>query len=76
MEDAYVLAEELHAAGSVEPTLDAYERRRRPRVAWVQQQGRAVAESFRLPPAVWDATLRERGDRLMHDRFRPLVAVP
>src|SRR5262249_13313339 len=76
MEDALVLVQELRAAESVERALDAYEQRRRPRVDWVRQQSRTVAESFRLPPAIRNAALRERGDRLLRDRFRPLIANP
>jgi 2-polyprenyl-6-methoxyphenol hydroxylase-like FAD-dependent oxidoreductase len=77
MEDAWVLAAELRAAPSVEQALHAYVRRRTPRVAWVQQHSRAVAESFLLPPDIRNAVLRERGDQLMHDhRFRPLVQAP
>jgi FAD-dependent urate hydroxylase len=76
MEDAWVLAAELRAAESVEQALHAYVRRRQPRVEWVQQQSRAVADSFLLPPATRNAVLRERGDQLMYDRFRPLVPAP
>src|SRR5262249_26599007 len=76
MEDALVLAELLRATESVERALDLYESRRRPRVGWVQQQSRAVAESFRLPSATRAAVLRERGDRLLRDRYRPLLPAP
>ena len=76
MEDAYVLAEALCAEANLESTLDTYVRRRTPRVSWVQQQSRAVANSFRLPPAVRNAALRTRGDQMMHERFRPLITAP
>jgi 2-polyprenyl-6-methoxyphenol hydroxylase-like FAD-dependent oxidoreductase len=76
MEDAYVLAEALCAEANLESALDTYVRRRTPRVSWVQQQSRAVADSFRLPPAVRNAALRTRGDQMMHERFRPLIAAP
>ncbi len=76
MEDAWVLAEVLRAAESVEQALDIYASRRRPRVGWVQQQSRAVAESFGLPPAIRNAALRELGDRMMHARFGPLIPAP
>jgi 2-polyprenyl-6-methoxyphenol hydroxylase-like FAD-dependent oxidoreductase len=76
MEDAYVLAEVLHRADSVERALQTYVARRRPRVEWVQQQSRAVAESVGLPPTVRNATLRQRGDQLMQARFEPLLAAP
>jgi 2-polyprenyl-6-methoxyphenol hydroxylase-like FAD-dependent oxidoreductase len=76
MEDAYVLAEVLRSAVSVESALDIYVGRRKVRVNWVQQASRAVAESFRLPPAMRNAALRERGDQLMHQRFTPLISAP
>lgn len=76
MEDACVLAEVLRDAASIESALDTYVARRRPRVEWVQQHSRAVAESFLLPPAVRNAALRERGDQGMYDRFGPLVPSP
>ena len=76
MEDAYVLAEILRSAVSVESALDTYVRRREARVEWVQQASRSVAESFRLPPAMRNAALRERGDQLIHQRFAPLISAP
>jgi 2-polyprenyl-6-methoxyphenol hydroxylase-like FAD-dependent oxidoreductase len=76
MEDALVLAEVLHTAESVERALDTYVARRRPRVDWVAQQSREIAMNFRLPPAVFAAALRERGDQEMHERYRPLVPAP
>jgi 2-polyprenyl-6-methoxyphenol hydroxylase-like FAD-dependent oxidoreductase len=51
MEDAYVLAEVLREAESVESALGSYASRRRPRTDWVQQQSRAWAESYRLARA-------------------------
>lgn len=76
MEDAWVLAELLRSAQSLDGALEAYIARREPRVEWVRQQSRAVAESFLLPPATRNAALRERGDHLMHNRYRPLIPVP
>jgi 2-polyprenyl-6-methoxyphenol hydroxylase-like FAD-dependent oxidoreductase len=76
MEDAYVLAEILLSAASVKSAIDTYVSRRKARVEWVQQASRAVAESFRLPPATRNAALRERGGQLMHQRFAPLVTAP
>jgi 2-polyprenyl-6-methoxyphenol hydroxylase-like FAD-dependent oxidoreductase len=73
MEDAFVLAEELHAADSVEAALDRYAARRRPRANWVQEQSRAAAEGWVLPPTVRNAALRERGDQTFRDRYRPLI---
>jgi len=76
MEDACVLAEILCEAESVESALDIYVKRRRPRVDWVQQQSRARAKSLLLPPAIRNATLRERGDQSIHDNFGPLIPPP
>jgi 2-polyprenyl-6-methoxyphenol hydroxylase-like FAD-dependent oxidoreductase len=76
MEDAWVLAEVLRCAASVEQALSGYVLRRRPRVSWVRQQSRVVAESFDLPPSRRNAVLRERGDQLMHARFSPLIPPP
>lgn len=76
MEDACVLAEVLHSAPTVESALGAYVARRTPRVNWVQRESRAVAEGFRLPTAVRNAALRERGDEMLRYRFRPLIPTP
>jgi 2-polyprenyl-6-methoxyphenol hydroxylase-like FAD-dependent oxidoreductase len=76
MEDAYVLAEELHTAASVEQALECYVSRRKARVSWVQEASRAVAESFGLAPAVRNTVLRERGNHLMQERFAPLISAP
>jgi 2-polyprenyl-6-methoxyphenol hydroxylase-like FAD-dependent oxidoreductase len=73
MEDALVLAEELRQAGTVEQALASYEARRRPRADWVQQQSRIVGESSLVPAAVRDAVLRECGDQMFRDRYRPLI---
>jgi 2-polyprenyl-6-methoxyphenol hydroxylase-like FAD-dependent oxidoreductase len=70
------LAEVLRSAAGVETALDTYVSRRRPRVQWVQQESRAVAESFRLPLAIRSAALRARGNQMMQERFRPLIPAP
>jgi 2-polyprenyl-6-methoxyphenol hydroxylase-like FAD-dependent oxidoreductase len=76
MEDAYVLAEVLRCADTVESALDTYVNRRRPRALWVQQQSRGVVESLLLPPATRNIAFRERGDQGMHDRYSPLIPAP
>jgi 2-polyprenyl-6-methoxyphenol hydroxylase-like FAD-dependent oxidoreductase len=76
MEDALVLAEVLRTADSSEGALETYVRRRRPRADWVQEQSRTAAKAFVLPPAVRNAALRERGDQMFRDRYRPLVPEP
>jgi FAD-dependent urate hydroxylase len=75
LEDAVVLAESL-AAGTVDAALDAFEKRRRPRVEWVQQQSRIAARAWVLPPAERNAGLRDRGDQLLRERYRLLAAAP
>jgi hypothetical protein len=74
--EAVVLSEVLREADTVENALDAYVTRRRPRTDWVQEQSRAALAAWLLPPAVSDATLRERGDQIMHARYEPLRPVP
>jgi 2-polyprenyl-6-methoxyphenol hydroxylase-like FAD-dependent oxidoreductase len=76
MEDALVLADVLRKAKSVESALGAYVRRRRPRAGWVQEQSRAAAQAWVLPPAIRNAVLRERGDQMFRDRYRPLIPAP
>ena len=70
MEDALVLADCLRRADTVECALEAYVRRRRPRVDWVQEQSRAAAQAWVLPSAVRNAALRERGNQMFRDRYR------
>ena len=76
MEDALVLAEVLRSEDDVPSALEAYVSRRRPRADWVQQQSRAAARSWILPPAVRNNAFRERGDQMMHERFEPLKSLP
>jgi len=75
LEDAVVLAESL-AAGPVDAALEEFEKRRRPRVEWVQQQSRIAARAWVLPPAERNQVLRERGDQMLRDRYRFLAAAP
>jgi len=76
MEDAYVLAEVLRAAASVETALGTYVSRRRARVQWVQQASRAMAEGLGVPLAIRNAALRAYGAQMMQERYRPLIAAP
>ena len=73
MEDALVLAAVLRTADTLQSALEAHVRRRRPRADWVQEQSRAVAQAWVLPPPVRNAALRERGDLMFRDRYRPLI---
>ena len=76
LEDALVLADCLGRADTVECALEAYVRRRRPRADWVQEQSRAAAQAWVLPPAARNAALRERGNQMFRDRYRPLLPAP
>jgi len=76
MEDAWVLADVLRSENSLHDALKAYVRRRRPRADWVQGQSRAAAQGWVLPPAARNAALRERGDQMFRDRYRPLIPAP
>jgi FAD-dependent urate hydroxylase len=76
MEDAYVLAESLRRNATLGEALEAFVARRRPRVNWVHRESDAVARSFRLPPAVRNAALRQSGGQNFRRRFAPLVAAP
>jgi 2-polyprenyl-6-methoxyphenol hydroxylase-like FAD-dependent oxidoreductase len=76
IEDAIILAELLNDADTVQDSLDQYQTRRRPRVEWVQQQSHLAAKAWMLPPAIRDAALREHGDQILRDRYRPLIQTP
>ena len=76
VEDAVVLADELRGGVGVDAALGRYVRRRRRRVAWVQQQSREAARAWVRPAAVRDAALRERGDARLRARYEPLRALP
>ena len=73
IEDAIVLAEALHSMADVEHALDAYVKRRRPRVNWVQQQSRAVGDTLGKPVQVRNMALRQRGRDEFYSRYQPLV---
>jgi FAD-dependent urate hydroxylase len=76
MEDAYVLAEVLRSAETVERALSSYETRRKPRATWVQQHSRVIQESMLMPPAERNPAFRERGNQMMHDSFEALIPEP
>jgi hypothetical protein len=42
----------------------------------VQERSRIAARAWVLPPAVRSGALRERGDQMLRDRYRPLIAPP
>ena len=76
MEDAFVLAEVLNSAPTVEAALNEYVVRRKPRVNWVQEQSIATAEALRMPPATRNAGLRVGGEQMMQSRFGRLTPPP
>jgi FAD-dependent urate hydroxylase len=76
VEDAWVLAEALRDADSVERAVSDYVVRRAPRVQWVREQSRIAGQSLRLPVAARNTVLRARGDEMMQQRFRPLLSMP
>jgi FAD-dependent urate hydroxylase len=76
MEDACVLAEELHSGTTIETALASFAKRRKPRVEWVQQQSLAVTQFQALPAGSRATALRESGDRMTKARFAALVALP
>jgi hypothetical protein len=42
----------------------------------VQQQSTLAARAWAAPAAVRDAALRQRGDHILRERYRPLIATP
>ena len=76
IEDAIVLAELLRAADTIEDALARYQARRKPRTGYVQQQSTLAARAWAAPTAVRDAALRQRGDQILRERYRPLIAAP
>lgn len=71
MEDAFVLAEVLRSAETVEQALSTYETRRRPRATWAQQQSHTIQQSILSIPE-----FRERRHQLMYDSFAALIPEP
>ena len=71
-----MLVEVLRSEATVESALSTYVSRRKPRVKWVQQQSMVTGDALRMPPAIRNTALRERGDQMMQSRFGPLVPAP
>jgi FAD-dependent urate hydroxylase len=72
LEDALVLAEAV-AGGR---PFEEFEARRRPRVAFVQEQTHRRDRTRNLPPAVRKATLRLAGQRIFRANYKPLLTPP
>jgi FAD-dependent urate hydroxylase len=76
LEDAVVLAEELHSAPGIREALGAYERRRRSRTGWVLTHTRRWDRARNLPGSVRDVALRRFGRRMSETAYRPLRERP
>jgi 2-polyprenyl-6-methoxyphenol hydroxylase-like FAD-dependent oxidoreductase len=76
LEDALVLADVLATSQPLEEALLEYERRRTPRVTWVQEQTHRRDRTRSLPPIVRNLTLRLAGERIFHSNYRPLRQPP
>jgi 2-polyprenyl-6-methoxyphenol hydroxylase-like FAD-dependent oxidoreductase len=73
MEDAVVLAEELSASADIEKALDAYVKRRKPRVTWVQSQCNVRDKVRSWPSLARAAVLRLFGSSLYKRSYSPLL---
>lgn len=73
LEDALVLADALAAEQTVERALSVYERRRAPRVSWVQAQTHRRDRTRSLPAPVRNLVLRTAGERIYRSNYRPLL---
>ena len=76
VEDALVLADALAASGPIPTALAEYERRRSPKVAWVQEQTHRRDRTRNLPPIVRNLLLRAAADRIYRSNYEPLRAPP
>jgi 2-polyprenyl-6-methoxyphenol hydroxylase-like FAD-dependent oxidoreductase len=72
LEDALVLAETI-AGGR---PLEEFEARRRPRVAFVQEQTHTRDRTRNLPPFIRKTTLRLAGQRIFRANYKPLLTPP
>jgi FAD-dependent urate hydroxylase len=71
-EDAAVLAEVLTSGQPVDHALEAYERRRAPRAAWVLRQAHERDRTRTMAPVLRNAVLRLAAPRLISATYRPL----
>jgi 2-polyprenyl-6-methoxyphenol hydroxylase-like FAD-dependent oxidoreductase len=76
VEDALVLAAVLASGHSVEQALVEYERRRRARVSWVQEQTHRRDRTRGLSPIVRNLVLRLGAERIYRSNYRPLRESP
>ncbi|WP_088343286.1 MULTISPECIES: FAD-dependent monooxygenase [Rhodomicrobium] len=73
MEDALVLAEAIAGGGDLDAALQAYARRRRPRLDWVQTQSKIRDKMRYLPGPARHAVLKLFGTALYKRSFTPLL---
>ncbi|HEY7272432.1 MAG TPA: FAD-dependent oxidoreductase [Actinoplanes sp.] len=71
-EDAAVLAEVLTSGQPVDHALEAYERRRAPRAAWVLRQAYERDRTRAMAPVLRNAVLRLAAPRIISATYRPL----
>ena len=76
VEDALLLAEIVTTEETLDQALAAYEQRRQPRVAWVQEQTHRRDRTRSLPPVVRNFTLRLAAERIYRSNYRPLLDSP
>jgi 2-polyprenyl-6-methoxyphenol hydroxylase-like FAD-dependent oxidoreductase len=76
IEDALVLAECLATEPTIDEALTIYERRRSPRVDWMQKETHRRDKTRSLPPFIRNLTLRVAGERIYASNYRPLLAPP
>jgi len=76
VEDALVLAETLAADQPIDRALAGYEHRRKPRVAWVQEQTHRRDRTRNLAPVVRNVTLRLAAERIFRSNYGPLRDLP
>ena len=76
LEDALVLADALATSKDIEHALTDYQRRRTPRITWVQEQTHRRDRTRNLPPIIRNMTLRLAGERIYHSNHRPLREPP
>jgi 2-polyprenyl-6-methoxyphenol hydroxylase-like FAD-dependent oxidoreductase len=72
LEDALILAETIAARRP----LEEFEARRRPRVAFVQEQTHRRDRTRNLPSLVRKASLRLAGQRIYRGNYKPLLTPP
>jgi len=76
IEDALVLADVLQAGSSVPDAVREYEKRRRPRIEWVQEQSAARDRTRNMAPGLREVALRAVGKRMFEANYGQLHTEP